>query len=52
MFAYLGSQITLDGGFAPELEAHYARYFTDRQALVGVFLSFEATFDAADPGSS
>ncbi len=45
LFAYLGSQITLDGGFAPELEAYYARYFSDRGALVGVFLSVEATFD-------
>jgi hypothetical protein len=33
-FAYLGSQVALDGGFTPELEQIYARYFTDRMALV------------------
>lgn len=36
LFAYLGSQIMPDGGFAPELEAVYARFFTDRAALVAV----------------
>ncbi len=36
IFAYLGSQVWPDGGFSPELEAVYARYFTDRAALVGV----------------
>ncbi|WP_164861893.1 hypothetical protein, partial [Microbacterium sp. CPCC 204701] len=36
LFAYLGSQVMPDGGFAPELEAVYARYFTDRSALVAV----------------
>jgi hypothetical protein len=35
-FAYLGSQVALDGGFAPELEQIYARYFTDRMALVEI----------------
>ncbi|GAA3896807.1 hypothetical protein [Microbacterium invictum] len=32
-FAYLGSQIVLDGGFASELETLYARYFEDRTSL-------------------
>ncbi|MEN2738309.1 hypothetical protein ABCS02_11005 [Microbacterium sp. X-17] len=41
-FAYLGSQIELDGGFAPELEAVYARYFTDRAALVGAYTQSNA----------
>lgn len=36
IFAYLGSQVWPDGGFSPELEAVYARYFTDRAALAGV----------------
>lgn len=34
-FAYLGSQVLLPGGFAPELDAVYARYFTDRAGLAG-----------------
>ncbi|MFE6255335.1 hypothetical protein [Agromyces sp. NPDC057865] len=45
LFAYLGSQVELDGGFAPELEAYYARYFTDRDALVDVFITFESALD-------
>ncbi|GAA5038629.1 hypothetical protein ACFQRL_01795 [Microbacterium fluvii] len=32
-FAYLGSQVVLDGGFAPQLEEVYARWFTDRAAV-------------------
>ncbi len=32
-FAYLGSQVVLSGGFSPELEALYARWFADRDAL-------------------
>ena len=36
LFAYLGSQEWPDGGFDPDLEAVYARYFTDRAALVEV----------------
>lgn len=47
LFAYLGSQVVLDGGFAPELETYYARYFTDRDALVDVFLAFESTLDGS-----
>lgn len=35
-FAYLGSQVLLDGGFAPDLESIYAQWFTDRVALVEV----------------
>ncbi|GAA3932601.1 hypothetical protein [Microbacterium soli] len=33
-FAYLGSQVALDGGFDPALEEIYAGVFTDRMALV------------------
>lgn len=36
-FAYLGSQVLLDGGFAAELESIYAQWFTDRAALVEVY---------------
>ncbi len=36
LFAYLGSQVWLEGGFDPVLEAVYARFFTDRAALVAV----------------
>lgn len=33
-FAYLGSQVALEGGFSAELEAIYGRWFADRPALV------------------
>lgn len=33
-FAYLGSQIALEGGFPSQLEDVYAQFFTDRSALV------------------
>lgn len=46
LFAYLGSQITLEGGFAPELEAVYARYFTDRAALASIDGAVRGTVDA------
>ncbi len=41
-FALLGTEVYPDGGFAPELEAVYARYIIDRAALVGVYNAFEA----------
>jgi hypothetical protein len=47
LFAYLGSQVVLDSGFAPELEAYYARYFTDRDALVDVYLTLESSLDGS-----
>ena len=47
LFAYLGSQVELDGGFAPELEAYYARYFSDRDALVDVFITFESALNGS-----
>lgn len=36
MFAHLGASVMPDGGFAPELEQVYARFVTDRAALVAV----------------
>lgn len=45
LFAYLGSQVRPEGGFDPELEAVYARYFTDRAALVEVDHRVTATVD-------
>ncbi|HWI32610.1 MAG TPA: hypothetical protein VNT50_14085 [Microbacterium sp.] len=40
-FALLGTEVHPDGGLAPELEAVYARYISDRAALVGVYEAFE-----------
>lgn len=50
LFAYLGAQVWRDGGLAPELESVYARFITDRAALVGVHTGFLAQLDqlAAD----
>lgn len=33
-FAYLGTEVMPDGGFDTALEKQYARWFTDREALV------------------
>lgn len=38
LFAYLGTQVMPPGGFAPELEAVYARWFSDRAALVAIYI--------------
>jgi hypothetical protein len=46
LFAYLGSSVQLDGGFAPELETLYARWFTDRAALVALARRMESTVDS------
>lgn len=45
-FAYLGSQVELDGGFSPELEALYAETFADRTALVAVHSGSIAVLDS------
>lgn len=45
LFAYLGSQVWLEGGFDPALEAVYARFFTDRAGLVAVGHSVTAAVD-------
>lgn len=47
LFAYLGSQIAGDGGFAPTLETVYARYISDRQALVAVSATLAASLQTA-----
>ena len=36
-FAYLGTEVMPAGGFTPQLEAIYARTFTDRAGLVDVY---------------
>ncbi|MGN8552084.1 UNVERIFIED_CONTAM: hypothetical protein OHV15_05820 [Microbacterium sp. SLM126] len=36
IFAYLGSEVVRVDGFAPDLEAVYARFFTDRVALASI----------------
>ena len=41
LFAYLGTQIELPGGFAPRVEEIFARYFTDRASVVGVYAQTE-----------
>lgn len=45
LFAFLGSEVFPEGGFAPELEAVYARFFSDRAALVAVSRQVEAAID-------
>jgi hypothetical protein len=45
LFAYLGSQVRLEGGFAPELEATYARWIADRSALVDVYERVESVIE-------
>lgn len=44
-FAYLGTQELPEGGFAPELEQIYARWFTDRAALVQAYRASLAVVD-------
>ena len=46
MFAYVGTQVWRDGGLAPELETAYARFITDRAALVAVHTDGAAVLDA------
>jgi hypothetical protein len=59
MFAYIGTQTWHDGGLAPELEAVYARFITDRAALVAVhtdalalLASMTATIQAASQSAA
>lgn len=40
LFAYLGTQVYPEGGLDPTLEDLYARYITDRAALVAVHAAF------------
>ena len=45
LFAYLGSQVWQPGGFDPALEAMYARFIADREALVAIHTAFEQQID-------
>lgn len=36
LFAYVGTQIGREGGLEPQLEEVYARFISDRSALVAV----------------
>ena len=45
LFAYVGTQVWRDGGLDPQLEAVYARFVTDRAALVAVHAGWEAVLD-------
>ena len=45
MFAYVGTQVWSPGGLAPQLEATYARFISDRGALVAVFTSWNGLLD-------
>lgn len=50
LFSYIGTQVWQPGGLDPALEALYARYVADREALVAVHTAFETSIDtlAAD----
>jgi hypothetical protein len=54
LFAYVGTQVWRDGGLGERLEAVYARFVTDRAALVAVHEAFGASMtqlsDAIDAG--
>lgn len=45
LFAYIGTQVWREGGLDDDLEALYARFIADREALVGVHTAFEAQLD-------
>ena len=45
LFAYVGTQVWRDGGLDPQLEAVYARFVTDRAALVAVHTGWLAVLD-------
>lgn len=40
-FAYLGTEISLPGGFSAGVEQVYSRFIADRTSLVGVFRAFD-----------
>ena len=46
LFAYVGTTVTRAGGLAPALEAVYARFISDRAALVAVHTGEEALLTA------
>ncbi|KQS98401.1 hypothetical protein ASG23_11360 [Cellulomonas sp. Leaf395] len=45
LFAYIGTQVWRDGGLDPELEAVYARFVSDRAALVAVHTGWAGMLD-------
>ena len=45
LFAYVGTQIWRPGGLAAQLEATYARFISDRAALVAVHTGWQALLD-------
>ncbi|UZN03048.1 hypothetical protein [Cellulomonas sp. S1-8] len=45
LFSYVGTQVWAPGGLDPALEAQYARFVTDREALVGVHTAFQQQID-------
>jgi hypothetical protein len=45
LFAYIGTQVWRDGGLAPRLEEVYARFVTDRAALVAVHTGWRGMVD-------
>lgn len=45
LFAYIGTQVWRDGGLAPRLEEVYARFVTDRAALVAVHTGWRGMLD-------
>ena len=45
MFAYVGTQVWRPGGLAPQLEATYARFISDRAALVAVYTGWNGMLD-------
>ncbi|MBC7292445.1 MAG: hypothetical protein H5T83_14065 [Actinotalea sp.] len=46
LFAYVGTQVWRDGGLAAPLEEAYARFVTDRAALVAVHTGWRGMLDA------
>lgn len=45
LFAYIGTQVWREGGLAPRLEEVYARFVTDRAALVAVHTGWRGMLD-------
>src|SRR5450830_1283361 len=45
LFAYVGTQVWRPGGLAAQLEATYARFISDRAALVAVHTGWQALLD-------
>lgn len=48
LFAYVGTQVWRDGGAAPDLEALYARFITDRRSLVAVHTGWVGMLDSME----